>query len=469
MDSRKFIETFDSIYQDVYEYEWDEDLSRVTLWFSNEFNVDIQAIRIEYNGNRYSICREFLYEDYYGENTALLIAKEELLFYDCMKKGSDTIPDIGYEDSMGCPFFCELVGFFDIPFSWNDLKMRLGLMERACRDAGTTDFESVDKDTELYTSYQALLQKLFHKMQDLSPDLCNTRLKDSGLNKDHSLDFVPAYINGRNTILTGVGTEYLPQVCGKFSADKYTCYSGIRYFIIRSDGTNGRTVIADMELINKVNALFQSCHDDDFEYFVNYSLDRTNRVVMSCGEVWAVICPIQQEKHEACYTFEKNKIKSLEREFIEIAPPGLWKRTYDFSILNAEEFEAMCRDLLFAMNFQNIQVQGKTFAPDGGIDIIAEEEYSTLIRTEKRKWIFQCRHRKGQVSRKDFSEVRDLLPQFQADCYGLFYSGYLTPNTLERIESINANNPFIVQVWDHNGLEILLARYTDVSAKYFGL
>ena len=121
------------------------------------------------------------------------------------------------------------------------------------------------------------------------------------------------------------------------------------------------------------------------------------------------------------------------------------------------------------MKFQNISIRGKSRAPDGGVDIIAEEEYMTLVGTEKRKWIFQCKHMKAQIGRKDLSEVRDLLREFSADCYGLFYSGDLTPSTLDRIENICKNDGIKIKYWDRNRIEAQLEIFPQISIKYFGL
>ena len=121
------------------------------------------------------------------------------------------------------------------------------------------------------------------------------------------------------------------------------------------------------------------------------------------------------------------------------------------------------------MGFQDVKVRGKTHAPDGGVDIVAQEEFRSLIGSEKRKWIIQCKHMKGQVNRKDISEVRDLLNEFNADCYGLFYSGYFSPSTLDRIEAIRNKDRITIKVWDCNDLEVMLSQHTSVSLKYFGL
>lgn len=75
---------------------------------------------------------------------------------------------------------------------------------------------------------------------------------------------------------------------------------------------------------------------------------------------------------------------------------------------------------------------------------------------------------KHQIDRKDISEVPFLLKEFQADRYGLFYSGVLNPATLDRINSISGECKNPIKYWDSNDLEIHLKRYAQIYTRYFG-
>jgi hypothetical protein len=86
------------------------------------------------------------------------------------------------------------------------------------------------------------------------------------------------------------------------------------------------------------------------------------------------------------------------------------------------------------MGFIDVHPVGKTNATDGGKDIIATETYNSLIRTEYRKWIWQCKHSKTSLSPKDITGIQDILEENQAQGYGLFCSNHLTPKTVERLE-----------------------------------
>lgn len=50
--------------------------------------------------------------------------------------------------------------------------------------------------------------------------------------------------------------------------------------------------------------------------------------------------------------------------------------------------------------------------------------------------IFQCKHTKKQIPRQDLDEVRYLKEEFNADIYGIFYTGMFSPSTLDRIKII---------------------------------
>lgn len=80
---------------------------------------------------------------------------------------------------------------------------------------------------------------------------------------------------------------------------------------------------------------------------------------------------------------------------------------------------------------------------------------------------FQCKHTKTQVDRKDISEIPDLLKEFDANGYGLFYSGMLSPQTLDRIK--NKKKEIDIQYWSKGELEILLRKYQNTAARYFGI
>jgi hypothetical protein len=77
----------------------------------------------------------------------------------------------------------------------------------------------------------------------------------------------------------------------------------------------------------------------------------------------------------------------------------------DFAHLTYEDFERLCYDILIKRGFIDVHPVGKSNASDGGKDILASEEYRTITGIETRKWIWQCKHSKKSLNRKDVSEI----------------------------------------------------------------
>ena len=139
----------------------------------------------------------------------------------------------------------------------------------------------------------------------------------------------------------------------------------------------------------------------------------------------------------------------------------------DFNHLNESEFEQLCFDILVKLGFTDVHSVGKTNAPDGGKDLIANEHISTLTGSETRKWIWQCKHSKKSLDRKEIAEISELLTENNAHGYGLFCSNFITPDTLNRLEakklSIGSNK---ITYYAHRELQSLLASHQDIAYKY---
>ena len=168
--------------------------------------------------------------------------------------------------------------------------------------------------------------------------------------------------------------------------------------------------------------------------------------------------PIVDEERKLVNLITKNQLHTLLLQDVHA------DLTYDFSKLDDRAFEKMCRDLLVDMGFQNVTQRGNTRASDGGVDLEADMKVETILGEQKQHWIFQCKHTKAQIDRKDISEIPDLLEEFQASGYGLFYSGMLSPQTLDRIKKKES-----IIYWAKGELEILLRKYKNTAIRYFGI
>lgn len=149
----------------------------------------------------------------------------------------------------------------------------------------------------------------------------------------------------------------------------------------------------------------------------------------------------------------------------QFIPAHLLNEEYNFGKLDDCAFEKLCRDLLVDIGFKNVTQRGKTRAPDGGVDIEADVVIKTLFGEQNQHWIFQCKHMKAQIDRKDISEIPDLLSEFHAKGYGIFYSGTFSPQTIDRIK--HKENQ--IKYWGKGELEILLRNNPCTATRYFGV
>lgn len=473
----EFMQRFHEIYGDKFDYDWDEDLQQVTLLFCKSLGLTLEMIRLDFSEDSYSLYKEFLYEEAYDLFTALRVQKAALLFYESIKNTTGQTAEVSYDCGYGCPFNSQLIGYFRRPFSWEDLDCMLNGLIKSYQcfrkiDIFKTDFQEIDKTSELFLACKDTQAEIFEKLQRCLNPLGYVKVEASTCNSNRYFNGVYALTNKSQTILVGVGLELLPSFCRMPQPCSYSKFYGARYFIVSSKEDTPRVAVVGNYLYKTIIELveqFDKGQEWDFENSFFHAISKDGKLVVWFEEFWAIITCIKSEMYEECFTYEKNIIKKQQNDFISVSSEKFWNQTYQFTKLDDEQFEQLCKDLLYSLGFDNISLRGKSRAPDGGIDITADEEYKTLIGTEKRKWIFQCKHMKGQIGRKDLSEVRDLLSEFSADCYGLFYSGDLTPNTIDRITNMRENLGLKIEYWDHSRLEVLLEKYPRIATKYFGI
>lgn len=462
------IEEFIERYGDKYDYNWDEyDNDRISIYSNSKTGIDVGHIVIEFfYDDYYSVYREFLYEDQYSPALTLDIDRDELLFKESLKRIFGLKPQTDCAIGYGCPFSSVFVGFWEMPFSWENLEQTLDLMEQACLLMNTLTLADVDHTDESYTAYIKRQKELLDEVIEHDPSLCFIQLEDSPLNLNHRFDSICAYVDERSEIIIGSGSDDVLRLTGGLSSGRVHVYFGFQYFVIQDEVLG--IAITSQVAVDRVLSIFRTLDpEEEYDISIQFSLSQEFRIVVSYGALWAAFRPIKSEHHEFCLTREKNYLKTRLRQFLSVAPKGLWECDCDFSKLDDEQFEYMCRDLLVAMGFQNVHLRGSTHTPDGGVDITADDECQTTLGREKRIWIFQCKHTKHQIDRKDISEVPHLLKEFRADCYGLFYSRILSPATLDRINCISEECKSPIKYWDSNDLEIYLKRYPQIYARYF--
>ena len=103
------------------------------------------------------------------------------------------------------------------------------------------------------------------------------------------------------------------------------------------------------------------------------------------------------------------------------------------------------------------------------VDIECDEEVEQIFGKKKRHWIFQCKHMKTQICRKDVAEIPCLLSEFNADGYGLFYTGTFTTQTLDRLKGLRNEGGKEIQYWDNFELARIINKYANVKNMYLDM
>jgi hypothetical protein len=164
---------------------------------------------------------------------------------------------------------------------------------------------------------------------------------------------------------------------------------------------------------------------------------------------------------------EEKKILVDKLSTLKTINPNIILSNLDFSTLNESEFENLCYEVLVKRGFVDVHPVGKTNAPDGGKDLIATEYIDTLTGQETRKWIWQCKHSKKSLDRKDVSEIEDLLKENNAQGYGLFCSNSISPSAVDRLErkkQLLGSNKLVY--YGCRELETLLGTDINLISKY---
>lgn len=186
------------------------------------------------------------------------------------------------------------------------------------------------------------------------------------------------------------------------------------------------------------------------------------RIIIRVIEFW--ICIIMETDNlEQKILEEKTKLNDLQVAFHKNTKENFLIMDYDLYKLSPEEFENMCYDLLCEEGYENIHRRGNVNTSDGGVDIEADELVRGIRTLEKRKWIFQCKRTK-KLDKKELYDVEILLKEFQADRYGLFYAGVISPGVWDRRRAFSKDS---VWLFDQDWIKQKLKEYRNVAEKYF--
>lgn len=124
MDFSEFVKTFEKEYEQDYEYEIDETAESILLCAKPKQLLLFDVVRIEFEGDTFSIYKEFVYEDYASKFRAYLLCKEDLVFREALNRLSSGKVQDSFDDGMGCPFSTNQVGFLIFLFHGMNYQQR---------------------------------------------------------------------------------------------------------------------------------------------------------------------------------------------------------------------------------------------------------------------------------------------------------------------------------------------------------
>jgi hypothetical protein len=362
-----------------------------------------------------------------------------LNFVDILEKQFKLRPTIEYDDCYGCPGSDELVGFFGNSLDIQIVNEFILAYKKYCNISILPNKEECDINKISQNVYPFLKQYL----------------KKFGFCERKSF-----LINNERTIV--ISTVNV-NIMNLFSHDTLILidrvYFGNDYFL-------GKCCAKDCVVSTRIEHV-KMMHDIQ-EYMglfseITYMSDCKKYVYLKDRFIHCVILAYVKDEF-----YQKNEWQIIKNKISSFKPFRLESQIIpiDFTKIDETVFEKLCFELLISKGFNNVHPVGKTNAPDGGRDIFAEEQVQSLFGLEKRLWIFQCKHSKQSINRKDVSEINELLEENQADKYGLFCSNYLTSDAIDRIRDKNNKYGDIIRYWGKNELEIELAKYPNLIYKY---
>lgn len=421
------------------------------------------VVIIDLEADSCDIYYVFTYEEYYSLLTVREIDREKLLMMQALGKSYGILPGMDFFDGMGCPFTDVHVGYFSVEYDFENIKQILGAFESALVSYGNAEIDEeylmrnfkseycafLEYGDEIKYAYRMLMESDYSDISERYPS------------KFGNIDNV--FVDRQGAFIAGYGDDSFKKIKGSMKFQ--TCmvdkiYSGEKYCLAQSGELK---ISINSEYLKRINAFLDIMEVEDKDC-QEYEISQNILVVKTLHSgFWAIIMALNGEQD----VFAAKEYKGIQEMYNKLLPfisLELLHEEYDFSKLDDRAFEKMCRDLLVDMGFQNVTQRGNTRASDGGVDLEADMKVETILGEQKQHWIFQCKHTKAQIDRKDISEIPDLLEDFKASGYGLFYSGMLSPQTLDRIKKKES-----IIYWAKGELEILLRKYKNTAIRYFGI
>lgn len=416
-------------------YEKTGDIDFLNDGEDEEILIPSLGVKITFNeDDTFNIYRDFCYpireceENFENEYRTVLQETTVSL----LESHFGVQPCVEDECGYGCPFDDSLVGYWNKPFNVDFVISFVEVcMKSEAKDIGNAVskliMESVSEQAEKY------------ELVELDDD--------SYINNQKNLIVFAKDIVSFNHKKIDISS--LEQINYPVSATRYFC----------GRMQSGKIIAVDMKSIVMFFKLCDHFHIDksDFDFYSD-----GKECLYIKGKLKAIIS-IETNANEIVdeeYSLFIRKLDALKK-----IKPQVNSATLDFSHLTYEDFERLCYDILIKRGFIDVHPVGKSNASDGGKDILASEEYRTITGIETRKWIWQCKHSKKSLNRKDVSEINDLLQENNASAYGLLCSSSLTPDLINRLELKKSAEVRIVY-YGTTELNTLLSQHPDLLAKY---
>lgn len=466
MTKEKFINTYQSAYvfDDVDDSNHIEVIGKKKT--ESEWDDFKDSVIIDLEADSCNIYQIFTYDNYSSLIHIQEINQEQLLLMQLLGKTYGIPPAVDCYDGLGCPFVDEHVGYFDVEYDLEKINCILSAFALALTayEIDELDVEyllnNFESDYRIYLNYTDDIRFGYRML--LGSDYSS--VSERFFSKFGDVDNV--YVDRVGALTVGFGEDSLKKISDLlkfdlFEAEADEIYIGFNYCLVRGGEL---TVSIDADYIKRINMFLDIMNIEDkdsLEYKINpYSI----LINTPYSDFWAIVMTLNGTQD----IFALNERQYMQEMSLKLQPfisPELLYEEFIFSKLDDSAFEKMCRDLLIEMGFFNVVQRGKTRVSDGGIDLEADMVVKTPFEEQKQHWVFQCKHTKAQMNRKDISEIPDLLREFNANGYGLFYSGMLSPQTIDRIKSKNVP----IKYWAKGELEILLRKYRKTAFRYFGI
>ena len=278
--------------------------------------------------------------------------------------------------------------------------------------------------------------------------------------------FADVYIDGAHTMMISHSTHKVEDVLGKPKHDDFdypdATYKGKEFFLIKK---GEKIRLFSINLVNRMERIFSILEDEHL--IENWTYYTNGELLMLGGRTfWGIIAPNIGEEN-----FYREEEKFNEREiysglkFFKLRAVN----RLDWSLLNDEEFEKLCCDLLSSLErFENVKRTGGI--GDLGKDVEATEKIETFYGIERRKWIVQCKHFQARkVNRSDFEDLINLVSSHKADGLFIITSNELNPSAKKILSDINEDDkyPFKTAYWEKSDIEKILEDKQGLIKRYF--